>query len=559
MPGSYSDIEKRILDACTAAQSQKKQNISALARQFDVPYYRLRARIQGRATRSTRPISTKTLNNVQEKALIRWIRQLDNLYRPPTAGMIEQSANQILQRNTIDGPPRTVDKNWVYRFIKRLPSEFQLIQQKPKDKNRLDAEEVGVLQHWYDCLEPIVKQIPPKNIYNFDETGFQLGQGKSQKVVTTMPVRAARGNPSKEMGELISAIECIAADGFVLPPYFIFKGVHHLERWYDADIPHEYRIALSPKGYTSDKISLDWIQHFHRHTKCRISKKEVRLLLFDGHESHLTYEFLQFCGQHYIVPYCFPPHTTHLVQPLDGQPFQAYKHFYRKRNNELASRGAEMDDKSDFLKQIHSIRTETFKQRTIRHAFEKRGIYPLNSEPVLKPLNKALESAPELQIITTPSPPPSSSSPPSTIRGLRRSISKAQSFIDNSPELNQSFVRRLNRVFQSSLETTELAAQLKDDLQQHLRYQKPQNRRKSQRRVRYNGPLTVYDAKRHIADRTEVERLQNLRQIRKAGTLEHNKPPQQEDIGDLPSTEASQMDKEGPRLPFWIDTQGDVV
>ena len=74
-----------------------------------------------------------------------------------------------------------------------------------------------------------------------------------------MPVRAARGNLSKEMGELISVIECIVADGFVLPLYFIFKGVHYLERWYDADIFYEYRIALSPKGYTSDKISLDWI------------------------------------------------------------------------------------------------------------------------------------------------------------------------------------------------------------------------------------------------------------------------------------------------------------
>jgi hypothetical protein len=71
------------------------------------------------------------------------------------------------------------------------------------------------------------------------------------------------------------------------------------------------------------------------------------------------------------MPYCFPPYTTHLVQPLDGQPFQVYKHFYRKRNNELAQRGAEMDDKSDFLKEIHSIRTDTFKQCTIQNAFEK--------------------------------------------------------------------------------------------------------------------------------------------------------------------------------------------
>ena len=230
MPDFYSDIEKRILEACIAAQGQKKPNISALARQYDVPYYRLRARIHGRATRNTRSISIKTLDNSQEKTLIRWIRQLNNLYCPPTAGIIEQSANQILQRNTTDRLSCTVDKNWVYRFIKRLPEKFKLVQQRPKDKDRLDAEDIDILQHWYNCLEPFIKQIPPKNIYNFDKTGFQLRQEKAQKIVTTMPLRAARGNLSKEMGKLISAIEYIAADSFVLFLYFIFKDVYYLEK-----------------------------------------------------------------------------------------------------------------------------------------------------------------------------------------------------------------------------------------------------------------------------------------------------------------------------------------
>lgn len=72
-----------------------------------------------------------------------------------------------------------------------------------------------------------------------------------------MPVQAVKENLSKEIGELISTIEYIIVDSFVLPLYFIFKGVYYLERWYDIDIPHKYRIALSPKGYTLDKISLD--------------------------------------------------------------------------------------------------------------------------------------------------------------------------------------------------------------------------------------------------------------------------------------------------------------
>jgi hypothetical protein len=94
-------------------------------------------------------------------------------------------------------------------------------------------------------------------------------------------------------------------------------------------------------------------------------------LLFDGHGSHLTYDFLQYCGLNYIIPYCFLPHTTHLIQPLGSQPFQVYKHYYRKRNNHLAQAGEEMEDKDGFLREISSIRAKAFKQRTVRGAFRK--------------------------------------------------------------------------------------------------------------------------------------------------------------------------------------------
>lgn len=122
-------------------------------------------------------------------------------------------------------------------------------------------------------LEPFITGIPAQNIYNFNETGFQIGQGKDQKVVTVRPNQAKRGNLTVEMGELVSAVECITADGFTLMPYFIFKGKEYMERWYNSDIPGQYHIAISPKGYSTDYISLDWIQHFNYHIKSRLLKK----------------------------------------------------------------------------------------------------------------------------------------------------------------------------------------------------------------------------------------------------------------------------------------------
>lgn len=94
---SYSKIEDRISEACEAAKRVENPNLSALSRQFSVPYQRLRARLQGRATRSLRKTTNKTLNEIQEKILIDWILLRDSLYNAPTVEMIESSANQILK------------------------------------------------------------------------------------------------------------------------------------------------------------------------------------------------------------------------------------------------------------------------------------------------------------------------------------------------------------------------------------------------------------------------------------------------------------------------------
>jgi hypothetical protein len=60
-------------------------------------------------------------------------------------------------------------------------------------------------------------------------------------------------------------------------------------------------------------------------------------LLMDNHGSYLTYKFLQFYDHHHIIAYYFIPHTIHICQPLDSQPFQVLKDYYKKNNNTVVS------------------------------------------------------------------------------------------------------------------------------------------------------------------------------------------------------------------------------
>lgn len=386
MPKSSKTTDSAIDQAYHAYFDRDKPPIRPLAREFGLvshaDYKRLLGRIHGRKPRTARKPLNKALDNIQEHALEQWIRERDQMGRPASLRLIKSAAQDILTRNTPDtDDPPILSKMWIYRYIERLPRDLHQIKQKPIGLKRFDTKfEKNEFINWFASLEYEINGTPPRNIYNFDETGFQFGESKAETVITAYPSRfQSNESAQSDTRESCTVIECIAANGDAIAPYFIFKGSVHLEQWYRLDnLPNDYRIAVSPKGYTNDQLGVDWLKHFDSCTRDRTKKGEKRLLLFDGHGSHLTFEFLAFCHENDIVPICFIAHSTHFTQPLDGNPFLAYKHYFRSRNSNLASWGGLTNDKVDFLREITSIRRKTFTQRTIRHAFESRGIYPFN-------------------------------------------------------------------------------------------------------------------------------------------------------------------------------------
>ena len=70
------------------------------------------------------------------------------------------------------------------------------------------------------------------DFYNFDETGFMMGIICASMVVT----RADRRGRSKFVQpgnrEWPTAIECINAEGWCLPPFLVVQGAYHLVNWY---------------------------------------------------------------------------------------------------------------------------------------------------------------------------------------------------------------------------------------------------------------------------------------------------------------------------------------
>lgn len=97
-----------------------------------------------------------------------------------------------------------------------------------------------------------------QNLYNFDETGFRTGQGKAEKIVS------AQGNfrnPTGGLSESLTGIECVAADDWVMPPWFLVKGQFDMGNWFiDTNLQDNYTIWQTPNGWTDDIVSFAWVQ-----------------------------------------------------------------------------------------------------------------------------------------------------------------------------------------------------------------------------------------------------------------------------------------------------------
>ena len=82
-------------------------------------------------------------------------------------------------------PPK-IGQHWVYRFIKRYP-ELKTRYNRKYDYQRAKCEDPKVIRAWFLLVRNTIAKygIQNQDIYNFDETGFQMGVIATANVVTS--------------------------------------------------------------------------------------------------------------------------------------------------------------------------------------------------------------------------------------------------------------------------------------------------------------------------------------------------------------------------------------
>jgi hypothetical protein len=365
-----------IADAVAELRRWENPNVSAYARDHGLNYQRLLRAYKGGNNRSTRPSTNRKLTEEQDLALERFLDAVDDIGFGIHAGLVAQQANALLaESHTGSDPPPTVGKRWPARWLKAHP-KFVRVKAKPLEIARKLAQSPEGIQAWFMKVQAKIEELGvlPEDMWNMDECGVRVGVSKSQYVYTKHGKQILI--PHANNREQISLVECCSADGRVIDPMLIIKASTIFEHWI-VDLPPKYLIHTSDSGYSNDQTSLDWIKHFDRMTENQ-TKGVWRLLFLDGYGSHYTKEFCEYAESKKIQLIGLPPHTTHLLQPLDVGCFQPLK-WYHGRTLDYASRtGARDINKTDFLAVIDEVRRETFKKGTIKSGWRRTGLYPFN-------------------------------------------------------------------------------------------------------------------------------------------------------------------------------------
>lgn len=173
-------------------------------------------------------------------------------YIPPLAFTVTR------YRPEADRPANPPNKNWTKVFENRHP-ELKARKVKALDWNRHEKNIYHKTEEWFEVIGKVLggPDILDENIYNMDETGVMLSMLGSIKVLTgRKDLRDYRRARVKRT--VVTAIECISANGRYLKPMVIWPASTHRSNWTTFPTPG-WHYACSESGYTDSEISFEWL------------------------------------------------------------------------------------------------------------------------------------------------------------------------------------------------------------------------------------------------------------------------------------------------------------
>lgn len=148
----------------------------------------------------------------------------------------------------------------------------------------------------------------PQDIYNFDETGFQIRCLRKRLVVTNSNQKAPYVS-DPDCRESITIVEMVSADGRVSDPLVIIQGAIFMEKHFNNDLTDSTLLAVRAlDSPMTSSLSAIFVTFISRHVFLGTQ------LLSDGRpRTSPHYRVDAVFDNNGIILFLLPPHSTHLL------------------------------------------------------------------------------------------------------------------------------------------------------------------------------------------------------------------------------------------------------
>ena len=226
--------------------------------------------------------------------------------------------------------------------------------------------------------------ITTDNIYNIDKKGFVIGLGSVVKRIMAIKVyKSGRVKQAVQDGnrEFITLIAYVNALGKAGIPTLLYqsKTGDLQDTWIeDLEANDKAYFGSSANGWSNKAFGLKWLQEVFKPNTRPQSSRTWRLLIFDGHSSHVNLQFINWAFNHKILLLVLPPHSTHKLQPLDASLFGLLAIEYQVQLNTWLQKllGILRFTKHNFWKLFWAAWKKSFaeNQEAVQGAFQCTGI-----------------------------------------------------------------------------------------------------------------------------------------------------------------------------------------
>lgn len=314
-----------------------RMGIRQASREFKVPYGTLNNKYHGR--HGLQHGGQTVFSRAEENAFVNAIAKSSDWGFPLNKKDLQifvksyLDRKDVVERRFVNNLP---GDDWVDSFLKR--HKDALSQRWAANIKRARAALTrDVIENYFANLKEVLRGVPASHVFNYDESNLSDDPGKKKAIFrrgVKYPERVVNFSKSAT-----SIMMCGSASGILLPPFVIYKGEHLWNTWTEGGPKGKpccsepccsagTRYSRTQHGWIDAETFADWFAAaFLPHAR-RLEGRKV--LIGDNLSSHLSADIIKNCEENNVSFVCLPPHSTHLLQPLDVAFFRPMKMAWRK-------------------------------------------------------------------------------------------------------------------------------------------------------------------------------------------------------------------------------------